>query len=96
MGLRKTLKTAHECLESENIDHALIGGLALATLGINRATIDVDFLIDESDKEKLKHVLLLNGFVLELETEEVLHFKGIGRKLKNMQTYLGNGKKSIK
>ncbi len=78
IDIRKTLEKAHESLQNANIEHALIGGLALATLGINRATADVDFLIDGIDKEKAKKVLINSGFKLKFETKEVLQFEGIG------------------
>ena len=78
MGLRETIKKAHESLTAANVEHALIGGIALATLGINRATADVDLLIDGEQKDVAKETLKKAGFTLKLETPEVLHFEGIG------------------
>jgi len=78
VALRKTLQAAHGALTSANIDHALIGGLALATLGINRATGDVDLLVDAQHREELKRILGAAGFVLKFETPEVLQFEGLG------------------
>ncbi len=78
MSLRKTLQAAHQALLGANIDHALIGGLALATLGINRATGDVDLLIAGEHREELKKTLVAAGFILKTESPEVLHFEGIG------------------
>lgn len=78
MDLEKTLQVVHQVFEQEQIDHALIGGLALATLGINRATYDVDMLIDFQDKEKAKQVLAGIGFILHYESKEVCQFSGIG------------------
>ena len=78
MSLRKTLNTAIAALTLSKIDHALIGGMALAAYGINRATGDVDLLIDGSQKELAKNTLIHEGFLLKVETAEVLHFEGIG------------------
>lgn len=78
MDLRKTLKHVHGLLNSHKIDHALIGGLALACYGSTRATVDLDLLIHESAKEKAKELLLENGFHLINETIEVLQFSGFG------------------
>ena len=78
MNLKATLKLAHSLLDQNNIDHALIGGLALACYGSTRATIDVDLLIHEEHKEKIKELFGKNGFNLVNETQEALQFAGIG------------------
>lgn len=78
MDLRATLKLAHSLLEQNAIPHALIGGLALACYGSTRSTIDLDLLIREEDKDKLKTLFDKNGFNLIHESEEVMQFRGIG------------------
>ena len=78
MNLRATLKLAHSLLDQHNIPHALIGGLALACYGSTRATVDLDLLVREEHKDKVKALLLNNGFNLVYESEEVLQFSGIG------------------
>jgi predicted nucleotidyltransferase len=84
--LRDTLMLAHKILSKEGIDHALIGGLALATLGINRATSDVDLLIEGIHKDKVKNIFLDSQFKLRQETNEVMHFGGVG----NLDILLAN------
>lgn len=42
MELRKSLKLAHNLLQTEGIPHALIGGPGLSCYGLSRATLDVD------------------------------------------------------
>lgn len=78
INLRQTLRLAQQALEDADIDYALIGGLALANLGIHRATVDVDLLVDGQKKDIAKQVLQKMGFELTIETEEVLQFSGIG------------------
>jgi hypothetical protein len=78
MNLRSTLKIAHTLLKNNQIDHALIGGLALACYGSTRATIDLDLLIHEDHKLSVKKLLTDNGFNLVHESDEVLQFSGIG------------------
>lgn len=78
MQLRKTIELAHKCLSQAGIEHALIGGIALGSLGVNRATADLDLLIDENDYVSAKSLLLQNGFTLRSESAEVAHFSGIG------------------
>lgn len=78
LNLRATLKLAHSLLQQNNVEHALIGGLALACYGSTRATIDLDLLIHEENKTLVKNLLSNNGFNLIHESEEVLQFTGIG------------------
>lgn len=78
MDLRNTLKFVHNLLASNSIDHALIGGLGLACYGSTRATVDMDLLVYEEDKDKAEDLLLKNGFDLQNKSEEVLQFSGMG------------------
>ncbi|MEK6773134.1 MAG: hypothetical protein AABY64_04270 [Bdellovibrionota bacterium] len=78
INLRKTLTQAHDILEKNNISHALIGGFALATYGLHRATSDVDFLADGAKKNLIKTSLISSGFSLKHESDEVLQFSGPG------------------
>jgi hypothetical protein len=76
--LRQTLMLVHKALTSEGIEHALIGGLALAVYGNHRATMDIDFLADGSKKDLIKTCLKKNGFTIRHETLEILQFGGPG------------------
>jgi hypothetical protein len=78
MDLRKTLKFVHDLFFKAGIEHSLIGGLGLACYGSTRATVDLDLLIYESDKEIAQKLLIENGFNLVNHSEEVLQFSGIG------------------
>ncbi len=76
MELGQALKEIHRHLDDNSIDHALIGGFALAVHGIPRATGDVDFLVDENDVDQLQNQMSAMGYSMRLKTEEVLHFSG--------------------
>ena len=76
MTLRDALEKAHQVLQDGGVDHALVGGFALAAHGVARTTNDIDFLVGESQKEMAKNVLTSCGWVIELETAEVIHFAG--------------------
>lgn len=78
MSLRQTLNLAHDCLSNAGVEHALIGGLALAALGVGRSTFDVDLLIHENDKEIAKTAFATAEFSIVKETDEVIHLKGKG------------------
>ena len=79
MGLKDTLTAAVDALKKESIPHALIGGFALAAYGVARATQDIDLLVDGSDHQKVKQVMLNAGFKLVHESAEVLQLSGIGQ-----------------
>ena len=76
MGLKSAITKIHSLLKSKNIDHALIGGFALAVHGINRATGDLDLLVDENDKDQLLQVLDHAGYKVMSSTEDVVHLEG--------------------
>ena len=78
INLRKTLTDAHLALSQAGIDHALIGGFALAAYGQHRATADIDLLADGTKRDLIKTELIKKGFVLRFESSEVLQFTGIG------------------
>lgn len=78
MSLKKLLITVHESLQKVNIDHALIGAFAMACYGIQRATGDIDFLIDEKDKNQTIEVLKKLGFTIFHQSEDVLQLQGPG------------------
>lgn len=48
--------------EREGIDFALVGGLALALHGIERATKDVDFIVDRDAADRADALLIAMGF----------------------------------
>ena len=79
MDLRRTLSLAASTLSDSKIDHALIGGFALAVYGVNRATADIDLLADGSKLDLIKTQLIQAGFSLVHESKEVLQFTGIGQ-----------------
>jgi len=61
-------------LNTSQIDYGLIGGFAMGLFGIDRATTDLDFLINVKDIDKIKHILLTNGYELLFYSENVLQF----------------------
>ncbi len=54
-------------LKINDIEYGLVGGLALGILGIDRATSDIDFLVQNSDKDLVRKIML------ELKYESIFH-----------------------
>lgn len=79
MDLKGTLYVANKSLTEAGVDHALIGGFALAVHGLNRATVDIDFLADGAKRDAILRALTACGFKLVHESPEVLQFAGIGQ-----------------
>lgn len=78
LGLRQTLILVHEILSSNNIQHSLIGGLALTHYGSTRSTQDVDLLIHEADKSRVVTKMIESGFIKVYESADVIQFEGRG------------------
>lgn len=55
--------------------YALIGGMAMAMRGVQRATFDLDFLIMISDLEITQRILVDQGYQSVYQSENVSHFQ---------------------
>ena len=62
--LDMTVKRIHSLLDEKGISHVFIGATALNYLGYHRMTEDIDILVDEDDKEKMKQLPV--GFIREV------------------------------
>jgi predicted nucleotidyltransferase len=62
MDLRAVLTEVHEALDEAGIDHAVIGGLALAAHGSRRLTVDVDFIADGAKAEEIDALVVARGY----------------------------------
>jgi hypothetical protein len=62
MDLRSVLIEIASALREASIDHALIGGLALAAHGAARATVDLDLLADGARADEVDRILRERGF----------------------------------
>ena len=59
--LQELLLELAKALEAADVDHALIGGLALAPHGFPRGTKDIDFLIHENAIERVRALMRQRG-----------------------------------
>ena len=62
MDIRSVLARITSALREARIDHALIGGLALAAHGAARATVDLDLLADGDRAEDIDRLLRSFGY----------------------------------
>lgn len=78
VSISALLDLVHCRLDDAGVDHALIGALALAACGVQRATNDVDFLIDGAKVEAARLALEGGGFRVFHSSGEVLQMAGPG------------------
>ena len=62
VNLRGILVEIHSALRDLAIEHALIGGLALAAHGAARATVDLDFLVEAERGNDVDRLLRERGY----------------------------------
>lgn len=62
MDLYEELRSLLEALEAGEASYALAGGLALATHGVVRATVDVDLLIPDEEIDRVTGIAAALGF----------------------------------
>ncbi len=74
MDFEQVLTTVLGAFERQHIRYAVIGGFALTTLGVLRATRDVDFLVHRDDLEPLHAILTPLGYQRVAQTENVSHY----------------------
>jgi hypothetical protein len=62
-------------LEAAGVRYALIGGFALGLRGVQRATMDLDFILMLEDMGKAEVILTRFGYVRIFHSENVSHFE---------------------
>lgn len=77
-SLHALLHDVLDALEGAGVPYALIGGLALAAHGVQRATQDVDALIRVEDRDDAVAALATRGLRVGAETRETVHLVGAG------------------
>jgi hypothetical protein len=61
-------------LEQEHVRYALIGGFAVSLWGYQRATVDMDFLVNRNDMEKVRQIVEEQGYRCIHASENVTQF----------------------
>jgi len=66
--------------EQEHISYALIGGFAVSLWGYQRATVDIDFLVNNNDMEKVRRIVEKMGYRCIHASENVSQFMSDDKK----------------
>ncbi len=78
MKLDELLKLSHQLLANVGAPHAVIGAFGMSAHGYQRATNDIDFLVDGDFRSKVEAEFMGAGFTVFNANEEVLQLKGPG------------------
>ncbi len=77
MDLERVLREIAERFRQENIRYGLTGGYAVAIHGHPRTTVDLDFLVDRADLEKIDRILEDMGYERVYRSENVSQFVSV-------------------
>ncbi|MBK1631330.1 hypothetical protein CKO31_11385 [Thiohalocapsa halophila] len=76
MDFLQVLRQVGQRLEAARVRFALIGGFAMALRGVQRATVDLDFLLMLDDLERADEILRSAGYSRDFHSENVSHYIG--------------------
>jgi predicted nucleotidyltransferase len=75
MDFLRALAELTEKLDAEAVRYALIGGFGMAMRGVQRATVDLDFVLAMEDLDRSDQALRELGFRRYFHTDNVSHYR---------------------
>jgi len=78
MDLYQSIRHLTTRLDEAKLVYAVIGGMAMALRGVQRATFDLDFLLMFSDLEVARQILGEEGYTCIYQSENVSHYQKQG------------------
>ncbi len=76
MDFTQVLSRVVSDLDKHGVHYALIGGMAMAMRGLQRTTLDLDFILLLNDLETADRILRSHGYHREFHSENVSHYLG--------------------
>lgn len=74
MNFIKVIEKVTSQLDASGIRYALIGGFAMALRGVQRATVDLDFILMLDDWEKADRIFRNAGYTRAFKNDNVSHY----------------------
>ena len=74
MDFLQVIRRVGQALDAAEVRYALIGGFAMALRGVQRATVDLDFILMLDDLECADRILRHAGYRREFHSENVSHY----------------------
>lgn len=81
MDFKSVTTNLLKALEQEHVSYALIGGFAVSLWGYQRSTVDIDFLVNRNDMEKVRQIVESLGYRCIHATENVTQFSADDKSL---------------
>ena len=78
MKLMDVLKLSHQIIQDTGAPHALIGAFGMSAHGYQRATNDIDYLVDGDFRPQIESEFKKKGFRLFNSSDDVIQFEGPG------------------
>jgi predicted nucleotidyltransferase len=79
LDFTKVIKEVVGILEAGGIRYALIGGFAMALRGVQRTTMDLDFILMLEDMDRTHAILTEFGYQRVFHSENVSHYLSSGK-----------------
>ena len=74
MNFFKVIVNVTRQMDAEGLRYALIGGFAMALRGVQRATVDMDFILLLNDLEKAHEIFIASGYRRAFNSANVSHY----------------------
>lgn len=74
MHFKLVLEKLLTAFNEQNIQYALMGGFALGLWGVGRSTVDIDFLADRRDIQKIDSIMQGLGYGCKFKSENVSQY----------------------
>jgi hypothetical protein len=74
MDFKTVISILLKHFNDHRVRYGLMGGFALGLWGVGRSTVDLDFLIDRSDIEKIGQIMKEMGYELQFKSENVSQY----------------------
>ena len=74
MDFLQVIREVGGALDAARVRYALIGGFAMALRGVQRATVDLDFILMLEDLDRADRILRAAGYHRRFHSENVSHY----------------------
>ncbi len=71
MNLLNELRALIDALDSEGIEYALCGGLAMAVHAFPRSTVDIDLIVRRSDFDRIRAIAVDLGYTIDAGSKKL-------------------------
>lgn len=74
MDFKTVLEKLLTAFKEQNIRYALMGGFALGAMGVPRGTVDIDFLVNRDDMDRVDIIMQVLGYKCRYRSDNVSQY----------------------